>query len=523
MSALNDDAHGRSLLRSAPALVLFAIVIADAMRGASTDLWGHIRFGQLIASQGHLIPHAQFAYSFPPPGPRWIDHEWLAQVIMALCYDAGGVVGLKLMKFACTAAVIILVARAIAEADAPVAIQFAVLMMTALVLLPQMQFRPQLFTFVLLAALVLVLARDSYSQRATSWLVAILFVPWANLHGGFIVGIVVLATYTVTIGVVDVWRQAGWSRPLRLALITIASALATLVNPYGAGVWRVLAETFRTPLTMHRISEYQPLLSLLRSAHSSGAPIFPLICFLGILGALAIAVIIAPCPDDLGLVAASFVLSVGSFYAVRNVALAATIAAVPLSRHAGLASTKFFAGVTSSPETSAPIARPVRLAIHGAVAILAISLAVRTGLFSPTMAANGNEPAGAVAFMAAHHLDGNVLCAYRWGVYVIWHEAPDSRVFIDSFELMYPRQVQGDFLAFNDAGPGATRALDAYPTDFVLVPTGSPAYSLMMAQAGWRLIYRDPVSTLFGRADSPATRIAGVPELVRSAPPSVFP
>jgi hypothetical protein len=45
----------------------------------------------------------------------------------------------------------------------------------------------------------------------------------------------------------------------------------------------------------------------------------------------------------------------------------------------------------------------------------------------------------------------------------------------------------------------------------------------MMAQAGWRLIYRDPVSTLFGRADSPATRIAGVPELVRSAPPSVFP
>jgi hypothetical protein len=76
-TAVSQRSQGRSLLRVAPALVLLAIVLADAMRGASTDLWGHIRFGQLIASEGHLVPHALFAYSFPPPGPQWIDHEWL--------------------------------------------------------------------------------------------------------------------------------------------------------------------------------------------------------------------------------------------------------------------------------------------------------------------------------------------------------------------------------------------------------------------------------------------------------------
>jgi hypothetical protein len=65
--------------------------------------------------------------------------------------------------------------------------------------------------------------------------------------------------------------------------------------------------------------------------------------------------------------------------------------------------------------------------------------------------------------------------------------------------------------------------LDAYPNDFVLMPTGSAAYSLMMGQAGWRLIYRDPVSTLFARAGSPASRLPDVPQLVISAPPSVFP
>ena len=513
----------RSLLRVAPALVLLAIVLADAMRSASTDLWGHIRFGQLIASEGHLIPHALFAYSFPPPGPQWIDHEWLAQVIMALCYNAGGVVGLKLMKLACTAVMIILLARASAETGASLTLQFAVLIVTAFTLLPQMQLRPQLFTFVLLAALIRILAQSTYGGRKTLWVVAPLFVPWANLHGGFIVGIVVLATYAVTTGVVDLWRRAGWDRALRLALITIASALATLINPYGAGVWRVLIETFRTPLTMHRIAEYQPLLSLFHSAYSSGAPIFPLVCFLGIVGALVISVVIAPCVDDLGLFAVALVLSAGSFYAVRNMALAAIVAAVPLTRHAGLALARSSSGVTASPDSSAPLVRPMRLALQGAVAALALLLAVRTGLFSATLPAIADEPVGAVEFMAAHGFHGNVLCGYRWGVYVIWHQAPFSRVFIDSFEIMYPRRVQADFLTFNDAEPGAARVLDAYPNDFVLMPTGSAAYSLLMAQAGWRLIYRDPISALFTRTGSPAAQLAGVPQLVRSAPPSVFP
>jgi hypothetical protein len=170
-TAISQRSQGGSLLRVAPTLVLLAIVLADAMRVASTDLWGHIRFGQLIASEGHLIPHALFAYSFPAPGPQWIDHEWLAQVIMALCYDTGGVVALKLMKFVCTALMIILLAGANAETGAPLALQFGALMVTSFTLLPQMQLRPQLFTFDLLAALVLILARSIYRgpRHRGSW------------------------------------------------------------------------------------------------------------------------------------------------------------------------------------------------------------------------------------------------------------------------------------------------------------------------------------------------------------------
>jgi hypothetical protein len=45
----------------------------------------------------------------------------------------------------------------------------------------------------------------------------------------------------------------------------------------------------------------------------------------------------------------------------------------------------------------------------------------------------------------------------------------------------------------------------------------------MLQQAGWRLVYRDPVAALFARADSPAAHSAGVPVTRDKAPPSLFP
>ena len=44
-----------SLLRYAPGLVVLVIVIADSGQMTDTDLWGHVRFGQAVIAQKHLI------------------------------------------------------------------------------------------------------------------------------------------------------------------------------------------------------------------------------------------------------------------------------------------------------------------------------------------------------------------------------------------------------------------------------------------------------------------------------------
>jgi len=73
----------------------------------------------------------------------------------------------------------------------------------------------------------------------------------------------------------------------------------------------------------------------------------------------------------------------------------------------------------------------------------------------------------AVDFMKTHGLKGNVLADYAWGQYVIWHAAPDSKVFIDSrYDLGYPPAVVADYMELERGAAGGAHTLAAYRHDF---------------------------------------------------------
>jgi len=507
-------------MRFAPAVVLFAIAIADAMRGGDTDLWGHLHFGNIVLTRHQLFFHAPSSYACPP-GPRnWIMVDWLGEALMALVYNAGGVVAMKLAKFGCVAAVMVLLSFGLAETGAALTVQALTLLAAAFALIPHMQFRTFLADDVLLAALMAMLARESYGRRAPLWLAVPMLGLWANLHGGFFVGLVAMGLYAAVRGAQDLAEGRGLKLAVRLAALTSAATLATLVNPYGVNDWVVIAGVLRNPFTLSHISEFRPLLTVLASFYREHRPLFTFIAALTIMTALFITFALTPRADDLALFAIAALMTATALYAVRNTGLAVIACCIPLCRHAGLLLDRL------RLFRSAIAARlaPARFALHAAMALLAVVVAIRTGLLSKTMPAVETKPVGALAFMRSHDLHGNVLCEFGWADYLLFHDAARSKVFIESiFEAYYPHRVQSDFAAIYYAEPGAARVLDAYPNDFVLMPTGSAASSLMMARAGWRLIYRDPVSSLFARAGSSAAHLSGVPELAAKAPPSVFP
>lgn len=501
-----------SLLRYSPALVVFIIAVTDVGRWADPDLWGHIRFGQLTLASGHAPVRNPYSYS--APGYLWHDPEWLAEMLLALAYDTFGIIGLKLMKFGCTAVTVLMMALAAAETRASVRIQLVVLTVAGVALIPMMQFRPQLFTFMLLSALMVLLARDSFrAPGASIWLAPALFALWANTHGGVAAGLAAMALYAGVRGLEDFAGGRGLRTSIRLGGVTLACAAATLVNPYGLGNWIAVERAIRNPMTRAFVSEWQPLLfKMAQQWHESPGTAVNFAVVIVLPVALAVCFAIRPRGNDVALVAIAALMALGAWLSVRNMALAVIVTVAPLCRHASMVFEHRRFGDAAAVE-------PRRLFNEILVGALALLIVFQSGLFSRTLTVQFGIPRGAIDFMQAHELRGNLLCDFSWGDYLIWRMAPASKVFIDGrYDFAYPMPVIRDYFDFKFDSPRAAAVLDAYPHDYVLITPVSPVRELMERRPDWKLIYSDPNALLFARADSPAARLDGVPVRGRLRP-----
>jgi hypothetical protein len=496
-----------SLFRYSPGLILIAIALIDSRRVTDPDLWGHLRFGRLILEHG-LPRFDPFAYS--QPQLPWINHEWGSEVAFAWAFARFGVLGIKTLKLLLSAIVGLSIASAIAETAAPIRLQLAVLVVTATRLEPQMLMRPQIFTYAMLAILLAILAGDNYRRTAPIWIVVPMFALWANLHGGFVVGLAALGTYALTLTAADVIGGRGFTHGALLLTLTAGAALATLATPYGFENWYSVAHTLSHPAMLGVIAEWQPLPHAIFTVwHQHGAGILyeslTILIIAGLIGSVAI----GPRGGDLPLLAVALLLIGAAMLAYRNVPLALLGAAAPLTRHADLAVRKLShpTHAPSAHESTAPPAFNEYFLY--AVAFLMIAA---TGMLSNRLTFDDRYPGGATAFIEQRHLHGNILSTYAWNDYLLFHLSPPSRVFIDSrYEMIYPNRISRDFIEFFFARPHASVVLDSYPHDFVLIPVGSAAATVMDARRDWCVIYRDDLSLLYARTDSFAAHIPGIP------------
>jgi hypothetical protein len=518
--ALHDPVSPRfSLFQYAPAMLLLLIVVADSSQFADPDLWGHLRFGQAALASGHVV--VRDSYSYTMAGGPWLNHEWLTEIVMAFIYNHLGVFGLKLWKFACVAATMVFMALSTAETGASPTAQLNTLGLAALAMVPQNEFRPQIFTFMLLAAVLALLTRHNYRGHAPLWLVVPIMLLWGNLHGGFIIGIATMAVYTGVTGLQDLFARRGLGRALGLGLLTLAGTLVTLISPYGLGAWLVVFNALKHFAAQSVIADWQPLLS----AIAMGWRIQPAItvfflCGILLMAVFAFSVIRAPRAGDLPLVAIAAMLSVTAFTAVRNMPLAMIACVAPIARHTGiLGERRRQRNLSSAPDDLDADLAPVAAKAAGhsisspwLALSVALVLALFGGLLSNRIVIGDESPVGAVAFMRQNDLHGNILSTFASGEYLIWHAEPASKVFIDGrYDTVYSEKVINQYLDFISAKPGAARVLQAYPHDFVLIPLKSSALKVMGDAPQWKLIYRDRAWLLFARAGSAAAKIPGVP------------
>lgn len=504
-----------NLLIRTPAIVFVLIALFDFKRTAPIDLWGLLRFGQDVVATGHPI-HADL-YSYAIAGHPWCNLEWLSGVIVALCYRAGGVIGLKLLRFATTAGTVIFLAAGMAQTGARQRIQIGLLVIASLSFFPFVNFRAQIFTYLLLGVLLFLLARHNFRGRAPLWLVVPMMALWANLHGGFVIGLTVFGVYIVTCFVRDFFGGAGaWRRDAGLAVLMVAAVAATLATPYGIETWLAVLHSLRSRPIHEAVAEWRPLITVLTKGLPTerlAAAVCSIPLFIMLAG-FALSLVIRPQGDDGPMVAIGFLLAATAFIALRNIPLAIIGVLIPLSRHAELC--------LAAPSSDPPPSRKA-FALHqfvfGAAGVVVL---VATGLFTNRLPADQAYPGRLLAFMQSYSLHGNILDDVNWGNYLIWHCEPPSRVFVDNrFETAYPNQLLNEYFRFLYGKKGWSALLGQYHHDFVLIGVKRPAYRKMLLRRDWVLIYRDPLAALFAPAGSPATRISGIP-VIGGAPRATY-
>ena len=215
-------------------LLVFATLI-PLLNATDPDYWWHLRTGQLIAETG-TVPRVD-DYSFTMTGQPWISHEWLTDLLIFVLGRGIGYVGVAALfglVGALTLGLIYLTCRARggAPVTATLLCAWAILLMQ-----PSINARPQMLTMLLLAlgAYVLTRARDGATRAL--WALPPLMALWVNLHGGYLIGLVLLGLAVVGAGAE---RFLGHrDRPiLPLIATTLLAALASFLTPHGLDALR---------------------------------------------------------------------------------------------------------------------------------------------------------------------------------------------------------------------------------------------------------------------------------------------
>lgn len=232
----------------------------------SVDLAYQLRAGAEILDRG-AIP-AVDSWTFTVAGAPWLDQQWGAQVLLDVVFRLGGWTGLVLLRAGLVGlafGLLLLVIRRRAPGIGP---RSAALLVIAafLVSVTALALRPQLFAIVLFAATLLVLAIRNDRPRVV-WLIPVFAAAWANLHGTFLLapalcGLAWLgdlaepAAEPNAVSPTGPWRPGA--RRHRMLLVGLVATAATVVTPFGPGVWGYVANLASNPTIAGRVSEWQP-------------------------------------------------------------------------------------------------------------------------------------------------------------------------------------------------------------------------------------------------------------------------
>lgn len=474
-------------------IFLFLVSGGDGRLLGDADTGYHIRAGEFII-ENRKIPDADI-FSFLSPALSWTLHEWSAEVIMALVHRLGHITGIVILFSFLIALSGYLVFTLLLKPRANLIISSIAALLVTFSSASNWLARPHIFSFVLFIIWYHLLNNYQYRDRNHLYILPVIMAAWVNLHGGFILGLILLGIFFVGNFAQYCFAASSdrgpWLEKTRwLGTILFLSALAALLNPYGYDSLLFPFRVVQDKFLMDTIVEY-----LSPNFHSNLVVPFELLL-------LATITVFAVSTSKVDVIELTLIVLFAhmALFSSRHIPLFAFIAGPILAKHSQWAFERvdrpFIARLKQRLDNLSVVDQSTVRFLWPAVAfIIGLTLAF-TGAIKHDFDGNW-VPAKAVAFIQKESISGNMFNNDEFGDYVIYAAWPKYRVFIDGRTDMYGAARVKEYLTITRAQEGWESLMDKYQMTWVFHEANSILSRILLERTDWKLVYSDKVANIF--------------------------
>ena len=474
-------------VRTLGAVIIYLLLAAFSfLQFTDPDFWWHLRTGQLIVETGS-IPKTD-PFSLTAAGSDWIAHEWLSDVLIYGMESTVGYWGNVILFTGVALAALFLMHRLLLRIGVGPRLALGLLVLGGLMSLPYWTVRPQAFSWLFTAVFLYTLWLRRLDAKSPLWHLPLLMVLWANLHAGYVIGLLLLGLWLLALfGERLLW---GRDQDLRVPLlVSLACLAATAVNPNGLAL-------LAYPLTyLAPGNASQKLISEWQSPDFHSPLHWPLAA--GII-ALALVGIRGQGRNLFGL-ALAVVFTLMTLLSARHQPLLALVLMVVLGDVLREQWRWARTGDSASPVPRGSSALNWSIL---AVAVVALALAVGRSPYaqlgrSPLTSGGFDYPVAGADFIRSSYPDARMFNAYGWGGYLLNKLYPLQRVFIDGRADMYGDERVEEYARVARLRPGWRDVLTKYDIELVLVEKDSPLAAVLPETGDWRLVFSGPAEAVF--------------------------
>lgn len=470
------------------AILLAAYSLGPQMLSLDSDLGRHITLGNYILANG-AIPDSNILSYTKPNEPR-PPYEWGSQVLIALANKYLGLDGVILLFAIIIALSFPLTYQNSIKNNRTPVISFLLVIIAIAASSIHWLPRPHVFTFLLLAIWTDQLQKARLSKTSSLFIFPVLMVIWANLHGGFVFGLLAWLAYFAG----AIWEKIARaendnSNLLRFTQIGLYSIPATFITPDGWNNWKgVLGNN----------SIY-----ILKNTQETNPPNFLLPEMWPFLLLLVLAVFIFSLSRHKIHAGQGFLMAgmaILSLSMVRNIPLFCIIA-VPILSQASKKILSRFQAWSGLEENMAVLQEKSVKGLWSTIFLVLIFsnilLQRSNGITSANQFNRMVFPVAAVDWLEKNPQPGKMFNEFNWGGYLEMQLWPQL-VFLDSQTDFYGEGLVREYQQVISADKNWEQVIHKYDIQWVLIGKQSPLnMELETASKSWELLYSDNIAVIY--------------------------